>query len=584
MVMNDDYYDDESISAPGSPADIAGARRERAEFDRERRRLLAEIAVRDWTIRDERRRHREYAEVCEWLRIAARRRIAPPESAIVTPSLAYALRIASFADRLFPLDSRRRQTAKNLFKSIYRILFFSKSIARRAIVFVREFKTVRRGESTFDSISHVGEDQKNQLCVETENTSNYRRHGIDSDASASRSLRIDVGGAASPRLAARTNSTSSPHDAPIAVGLRTDRAESFVVMASSVGNYFFGEIRDLIVAGLRESGFAARSGDENDFHDATNDRRVIVAPHEFFYLGIGASLRDSPLIGKAILVNTEQPATVWFARALPSLRSAGAVWDIDAETAARLRSMRIASEHLPLGYAASFAPYESCGALPETDATVRLDPAIRSAEAANRSLHERPIDVLFVGGKTPRREEFFAAAAPILADYHCYLHISSLDRPHIPGSTTAMNTETAIGLSRRARVLLNVHRGDDRYFEWHRIVLHGLWQGTLVITEPSGFAPPFRSGLDYVEAEPERMASVLRYYLSDPEGMERGAEIARSGRETLVRECVLADVVAGLVAKLWETERRGSMIDVPLIKHAAVRLGRSRSSRGSPCA
>ena len=579
--MNVQYYDDETRSSRRIAADEEAARRERIEFDRERRLLLAEIAVRDWAIRDERRRNREYAEVCEWLRTAPRSRTAPPESAIVTPSLTYALRIASLADRLFPLDSRRRQTAKNLFQSSRRFLFLPKAMIRRAIAFVRALRNVRRDDPPAASRSDESKNQYNQLCNESIKSSSLERRWIDVEDAPSRRLRIDDEGSASPSLASRTNLISSPHGASIAAVPRDDRTESFVVLASSAGNYFFGEIRDLLVAGLRESGFAARSGDENDFHDATNDRRVIIAPHEFFYLGIGASLRDSPRLGKAILVNTEQPATVWFARALPLLRSAGAVWDIDSETAARLRSMRITSEHLPLGYAASFAPYESCGALPETDATRRLDPAIRSAEAANRSLHERPIDVLFVGGKTPRREELFAAAAPILADYHCYLHISVLDCPHIPGSTTAMNTETAIGLSRRARVLLNVHRGDDRYFEWHRIVLHGLWQGTLVITEPSGAAPPFRSGLDYVEAEPERMASVLRYYLSDPEGMERGAEIARSGRETLIRECVLADVVAGLVAKLWATERGGSKIDVPLIKHAAMRLGRSRSSRGS---
>lgn len=143
-------------------------------------------------------------------------------------------------------------------------------------------------------------------------------------------------------------------------------------------------------------------------------------------------------------------------------------------------------------------------------------------------------------------------AAPALADHRSYIHIFEAGRPIRVGKTTYMDTSTVIGLSQRSKVLLNVHHGVNVYFEWQRIVLQGIWQRTLVVSERCSVAPPFRAGVHYVEADLDQIPRVLRYYLNDPQGRGEAQEIADAGYETLVSEC-----------------RLSRFLEVLLLRHAA---------------
>ena len=102
-----------------------------------------------------------------------------------------------------------------------------------------------------------------------------------------------------------------------------------------------------------------------------------------------------------------------------------------------------------------------------------------------------------------------------------------------------MDTATMIGLAQRAKILINVHHGTDIYFEWQRIVLQGLWQRTLVVSERCSPAPPFRAGIDYVETDLEEILQVIGYYLDDSRGRREAQGIADAGHRTLVQECPL---------------------------------------------
>ena len=122
-------------------------------------------------------------------------------------------------------------------------------------------------------------------------------------------------------------------------------------------------------------------------------------------------------------------------------------------------------------------------------------------EISNRSyfhqpLSDRPIDIFFIAHASERRRAFFAKHASFLSKYRCYLHIPNLIGPVISGRTTDMDTKTVIGLEQRSKIILNIHHGQDVYFEWHRIVMHGIWQKALVISEPCSPAPPFWHGAD----------------------------------------------------------------------------------------
>jgi hypothetical protein len=137
----------------------------------------------------------------------------------------------------------------------------------------------------------------------------------------------------------------------------------------------------------------------------------------------------------------------------------------------------------------------------------------------------------------------------LFARYRSYFYFSDGSKPLLQGQTTHMNTSTVVGLVQRSKILLNIHRDNDRYFESHRIVMHGIWQKALVISEPCSPAPPFRPGIDYIEAPLEEIPRQIEYYLSNPVGRRDAQDIADQGYRTLSRDCQFANVLRPLLAE-----------------------------------
>jgi hypothetical protein len=338
----------------------------------------------------------------------------------------------------------------------------------------------------------------------------------------------------------------------------------FAVYTSSLGNYFFDEIRDLLAAGFRELGFLVDLRNETAGFSGDAEWHVVIAPHEFFQLGAGRELLQKPTPRRLILVNTEQPSTTWFSLAAACFPRAHTIWDISHDSASQLAARGYRCGYLRLGYSAGFEAAQAVEMLPENYGTCFLPAAIRKTVPG--SIEDRPLDLFFVGHLSARREGLLATLAPTLAKHRCYIHLSSPAAPVIPGKTTHMDSATVMGLAQRAKVVLNLHHGSDRYFEWHRIVIQGLWNGALVISEPSSSAPPFRAGIDYVEAPIERLGETIDYYLSTSAGMAEGVEIARHGYQTLVEQCGLGDCLRDLVDALHTVKAASVPAALPIAK------------------
>jgi hypothetical protein len=319
---------------------------------------------------------------------------------------------------------------------------------------------------------------------------------------------------------------------------------------NALGNYFFYEMRDLLAAGLEELGFSVQLHDESEGFRGPDDWHIIVAPHEFFYLGEGIGWGERPLPAKLILINTEQPSTQWFQRGARFFPRAAAIWDVDYLSSQRLFHKGYPCRYLPLGYLPEFPPFQKVQQLPFHYGTCLLEPHIRSRTSLTEPLAARPLDIVFFGNPTVKRQQFYAAAAPVLAKYRCFIHFSDGSKPLLAGKTTYMDTPTVLGLVQRSRILLNIHRDQDLYFEWQRIVLQGIWQRTLVLSEPCSPAPPFRPGMDFVEADLKAFPEKLDYFLSTPEGQLEAQVIANEGFRTLTRGCRFPDVLEPLIHQL----------------------------------
>ena len=323
----------------------------------------------------------------------------------------------------------------------------------------------------------------------------------------------------------------------------------FAIYTSSVGNYFFSELRDLLAEGLRSLGLQVDIRDERAGYSEVADWHLIVAPHEFFYLGGGLELRDQPSPRNLIMFNTEQPSTQWYARAYHCFSKAYGIWDINHASSQQISGEGFNCEYLPLGYLSDFKTFQEIKELPEHYGTCSLGEKIRKNTYLHKHFVDRPIDVLFLGTLSARRENFFAHTSRVLSNYNCYLHLPEAQGPLLSGFNTPMDTATSVGLAQRSKILLNIHRGADRYFEWHRIVMHGIWNRALVVTEPCGDGPPFQPGVHFVEARLSQIPDVVEYYLTDPKGQAEAQAITLRGFQTLSEQCKLTDCLVPILSR-----------------------------------
>ncbi|MGA3210484.1 MAG: hypothetical protein ABSD20_04200, partial [Terriglobales bacterium] len=127
---------------------------------------------------------------------------------------------------------------------------------------------------------------------------------------------------------------------------------------------------------------------------------------------------------------------------------------------------------------------------------------------------ERPIDILFIGTSSPRRQDFFARNADYFAGKKVFVYMPEGDKPFLKQDSRTIDFATFVALVKRSKLVLNVHRDDIPYLEWQRIVTLGIMQQTLVITDTCLPAPGLEPNLDYLEGPMEALPSLCESALS----------------------------------------------------------------------
>lgn len=319
------------------------------------------------------------------------------------------------------------------------------------------------------------------------------------------------------------------------------------VFVHSRGNIFMREIAELLAAGFDAAGFPARLADEEEALRRQGSARpegeieVVVAPHEFFSLP--AQDRHVPLDwGKGIvMLNVEQLHTSWFHVGLNALRQAAMVLDISLPSAATLAEHDLPAAYLPLGHVPGFPRLALQPTLPDMPALATLEPGIkRSCPPAEAPLSERPIDIFFIGYLSPRRSEILGRMAERLARWRCHFVLTDGSEPQVSGRNAVLESEATIGLAQRSKIVLNLHQSEETFFEWHRIVLQGIWHRTLVISEPVSAQDSFTPGEHFLEAQVDELADVIDWVLGTEAGARRAEQIRNAGFEQLSRNVGLA--------------------------------------------
>ena len=222
---------------------------------------------------------------------------------------------------------------------------------------------------------------------------------------------------------------------------------------------------------------------------------VVLPPHEYASLEGPGIVSDGAVLARTMVVSAEQPGSEWFDRNL-DWAAAGAVFDINPRGVDAYRRHGVEAALLPLGYTAAW----------DTSREVRdWDDG-------------RDIDVLFLGCRSDRRDDVLARCADVFGRYSTELVISDNSRPNVATSDNFVAGADKWALLRRARVVLNLHRDDQPYFEWLRVV-EAVHAGAVVVTERSTGMAPLRAGRDVVVTSAESLPWVLDHTLSDEPGL-----------------------------------------------------------------
>ncbi|SIQ48857.1 hypothetical protein SAMN05880590_104320 [Rhizobium sp. RU35A] len=328
---------------------------------------------------------------------------------------------------------------------------------------------------------------------------------------------------------------------------RFARGAKMDVFVHSRGNIFMREIAELVTAGAIEAGFAARLCHEDEFFRAKAESThsadavaIIVAPHEFFVIEFQGRKVPMHWAAGAVLLNVEQLHTGWFKAGLPAIRTAAAVLDISLQSAAVLAHLKLPSAYLPLGYVKDFARLAVQETLPDVTALRSLERAIKQTPPVlDAPLSTRPIDVFFIGYLSQRRSGIFERFATRLSKWRCHFVLTDGDRPLVSGDNAILESEATIGLVQRSKIVLNLHQSDEPFFEWHRIVLQGIWQRALVVSEPLALQSKFLSGTHFLEAPLDELADLIDWLLETEAGMQTAEKIRMRAFDHLTQQVSL---------------------------------------------
>ena len=253
------------------------------------------------------------------------------------------------------------------------------------------------------------------------------------------------------------------------------------VFVSGRGNVFMREIAEHLVEALVLMG---RSGELvlDDLPDSGDDpmENLVVAPHEFFFLSPASEPDRLRAAASSVCINTEQPGTPFFDLAMKYAACGPVVLDINRFSLDAVHRWGLAAVHLPLG-------------------------CTPSMDVWGGDQRARRTDLAFMSGRTPRRERFIAGAGGMLWEWRTDLRFFSWHRPIIGDGPSFTAGATKLAELADTRILLNVHRADEPYFEWARVV-EAIANGCVVASESSVGIEPLVPGEHFLMAPLEHLA------------------------------------------------------------------------------
>ncbi|MGB0112936.1 MAG: hypothetical protein WBP59_06920 [Ilumatobacteraceae bacterium] len=294
-----------------------------------------------------------------------------------------------------------------------------------------------------------------------------------------------------------------------------------VFVMSQFQNAFFVELAEAMVEALSAAGVASvRTADPSAHEVDADDVYVLLPPHEYVTLE-GTGFIDDPVVAaRTIGMSAEQPHQVFFERNAAVASRLGATLDFSPLAVAAYRRLGIDAVHQSFGYVPSWDRFD----------------------ARNTADADSTTNVLYLGNKRPRRLETLAMASDALVEHAAVLRISDNAETNRASSPTFLAGEDKRRALASTRLLINIHQGDEAYFEWLRFA-DAAHCGVPVLTEASLATEPFADGVHFLSFAPGHLSDRLPEVLADD---DRLAEVAAAAYD-LLRQTPLSSTISALV-------------------------------------
>lgn len=307
-----------------------------------------------------------------------------------------------------------------------------------------------------------------------------------------------------------------------------DSKKETLVLCWDNGNFFFTDIAKYLVETINSSGLVAKLSHDHRDIDTSLYNIFVVAPHEYCVHGPGVEFTHD-LATRAVHVNLEQWHTSWFSLALDKMLVSKKALDINPLSARGLNRFGIQAGFLPLLPKQGGVFEVSSAPLSKQLSDLRYVKPLTYAD----DILDRTYDVLFVGYLNQRRSRGLAGLAKTLSDYDNFLHAPRFNGPMKPENPNMIGNRDLAQLAQNSKILLNIHQGDSHYFEWHRLVVSGIAQGCVPLSEPCANIGVVRPGEHYIESTLDEMPKKLSWLLGSSAGKRELQRIQENGRKLM---------------------------------------------------
>ena len=322
---------------------------------------------------------------------------------------------------------------------------------------------------------------------------------------------VDAAAAACPPVSILVSTGSDPSD----IALAADLAES-----------------------LTRSGVAAVLKDETSSPDGDHGLPVVVAPHSFFNVGLGALWARSDAVERSLVFNTAPLHHRAFERSLPWLLRSRGVLDASPQAARIFQAsgwpallMRFATPLRSRWLAPTDLGHPLVQALPGVARRLDFDPW---------DWETRPVDIAFFDPLSARRSAVLRRQAAALAERPCFVYGAQGGRDSLDESVERRSHHRLAGhVSGHAKITLQLAKDDFPQFDWHRCVTQIMASGSLVVSDTPGSHPDDDIGRHVFRDDARHLAALTRWLLDDADGRRA----ASSARESAARAIDRTDPV-----------------------------------------